>query len=153
MAKMGRPTKYTPELATEICEKISSIGMSVKHLCEMYDHWPNECTIYEWRHVHKDFSKLYDEAKKRQVTALVDDILSISDDGRNDYTTNARGEDICDAEWIARSRLRVDTRKWIAARLAPRIYGDDAAVRELNEEMEELKKLLEAKNAKEKANG
>ena len=34
------------------------------------------------------------------------------------------GERIVDHENIQRSRLRVDARKWAAARLAPRKYGD-----------------------------
>ena len=34
------------------------------------------------------------------------------------------GQTIVDHENIQRSRLRVDARKWAAARLAPRKYGD-----------------------------
>lgn len=34
-----------------------------------------------------------------------------------------QGNRRCDAEFIARSRLRIDTRKWLASKLAPKIYG------------------------------
>jgi len=49
-------------------------------------------------------------------------------DGRQaesgDYVTTSDGKRIVDHENIQRSRLRVDARKWAAARLAPKKYGD-----------------------------
>ena len=41
-----------------------------------------------------------------------------------DCITTSDGKPIVDHENIQRSRLRVDARKWAAARLAPRKYGD-----------------------------
>jgi Bacteriophage Sf6, terminase small subunit-like len=43
---------------------------------------------------------------------------------RGDYVTTSDGKTIVDHENTQRSRLRVDTRKWAAARLAPKKYGD-----------------------------
>src|SRR5258708_7552309 len=43
---------------------------------------------------------------------------------RGDYVTTSDGKRIVDHENIQRSRLRVDARKWAAARLAPKKYGD-----------------------------
>ena len=36
---------------------------------------------------------------------------------------NNQGNAIYNGEFIARSRLRVDTRKWLASKLVPKIYG------------------------------
>ena len=33
-------------------------------------------------------------------------------------------EDVLDAEHVQRSRLRIDTRKWMAGKLAPKKYGE-----------------------------
>lgn len=41
-----------------------------------------------------------------------------------DDIENADSKVVADNEHINRSRLRIDTRKWIAAKLAPKIYGD-----------------------------
>jgi hypothetical protein len=49
--------------------------------------------------------------------------LKISDDGRNDYTETEDGE-VPNHEHIQRSRLRVDSRKWLASKLVPKKYGD-----------------------------
>jgi len=48
----------------------------------------------------------------------------IADDASGDYVTTSDGKRIVDHENIQRSRLRVDARKWAAARLAPKKYGD-----------------------------
>ena len=51
-------------------------------------------------------------------------IIEIADDTGGDYVTTSDGKKIVDHENIQRSRLRVDARKWAAARLAPKKYGD-----------------------------
>ena len=48
----------------------------------------------------------------------------IADDASGDYVTTSDGKRTVDHENIQRSRLRVDARKWAAARLAPKKYGD-----------------------------
>ena len=53
---------------------------------------------------------------------------------------------VANSEWINRSRLRVDTRKWLAGKLCPRLYGDNVLAQELAREMEEFKKMLAEKN-------
>ncbi len=58
-----------------------------------------------------------------------DDLLEIADDGRNDWVEkrNAQGEVIgwtVNGEHIQRSRARIDTRKWLMSKRAPKKYGD-----------------------------
>ena len=55
---------------------------------------------------------------------LFREIIEIADDASGDYVTSSDGQTIVDHENIQRSRLRVDARKWAAARLAPKKYGD-----------------------------
>ena len=69
----------------------------------------------------------YAHAKTAQAHYLAEEIIEISDDGTNDWMTVMRGDESVEVEnkeSINRSRLRVDTRKWIAARLAPERFGD-----------------------------
>jgi hypothetical protein len=72
---------------------------------------------------------MYTRAKEIQIDLLVEEIINISDDSSND-TIIATGIDGGEyekpnTEWINRSKLRVDSRKWIAARLNRRKYGDN----------------------------
>ena len=119
---------YTEELGEEICLKLATNPKSIQKLCLENSHWPCFQTIYEWRIKVPSFGEMYLRAKQNQVEILVDQILEISDDSSEDTITrvNKMGDeyDACNSEWINRSRLRVDSRKWLAAKLAPRIYGD-----------------------------
>jgi hypothetical protein len=121
--KGGRPTKYTPELAAEICKVISSNSRSLVSLCKENPHWPDRSKIYEWLHKFTEFRDCYAQAKRQQIEALVDDILQISDDKSEDYIVGDDGMTF-NATAIQRARLMVDTRKWFASKLAPKIYGD-----------------------------
>jgi hypothetical protein len=64
------------------------------------------------------------KAREAQADKLFWQIIEIADDAGRDYVTTSDGKRIVDHENIQRSRLRVDARKWAAARLAPRKYGD-----------------------------
>jgi hypothetical protein len=63
-------------------------------------------------------------AREEQADKLFREIIEIADDASGDYVTTSDGKRIVDHENIQRSRLRVDARKWAAARLAPKKYGD-----------------------------
>lgn len=143
--KIGRPTKYTQELADEICETIASEGKSLQRLCSEHDHWPVRSKIYEWRRIHPYFRDKYTEAKKEQIETFIDEIIEISDDTSRDSRENSQGDEVANSEWLNRSRLRVDTRKWLAGKLCPRLYGENVLAQELAREMEEFKKMLLSK--------
>jgi hypothetical protein len=51
-------------------------------------------------------------------------LFSIADDGKNDTYEDDEGRTRTDHDVIARSRLRVDTRKWYLSKVLPKIYGD-----------------------------
>jgi hypothetical protein len=81
-------------------------------------------TIYLWRLKYPSFSEMYAQAKMIQADILAEECLSIADDDSQDTKINMlTGEEVCNTEFIARSRLRIDTRKWLAAKLLPKQYG------------------------------
>lgn len=77
---------------------------------------------------NEEFSKMYARAKEIRAHVLAEEILSIADDSSGDYTVNDKGEEVADHENIQRSRLRVDTRKWIASKMLPKTYGEKVDV-------------------------
>lgn len=121
---MGRPTLYTPELADLICMRIATHQESTHKLCQRFDDLPETTRIYEWRHKHPDFAHKYAQAKMQQAEIMAEQILDIADDSRGDIKYDEVGNEVINSEFVARSRLRVDTRKWLASKLAPKIYGD-----------------------------
>ena len=73
-------------------------------------------------------ANLYACAREAQADKMAEDILSIADDGKRDTYLDAEGNTRTDQDVIARSRLRVDARKWLAAKMAPKKYGDKIAI-------------------------
>lgn len=121
--KGGRPTLYTPELATEICDAIASSSVGIAKLCKENPSWPHRTNIYRWLAKQPEFKEQYSHAKICQIELLVDEILEIADDSSQDAIINDQGVRVCNSEFIARSRLRIDTRKWLACKLVPKVYG------------------------------
>lgn len=62
------------------------------------------------------------------MDVLAEEIIEISDDSHADekFITDSNGNviPVCNTEFVQRSKLRVDTRKWIMSKLAPKNYGD-----------------------------
>ena len=64
------------------------------------------------------------------MEAWADEITEISDDGTNDWMTIQRGGEAVEVEnkeVLNRSRLRVDTRKWLMSKIAPKKYAERIA--------------------------
>jgi hypothetical protein len=120
----GRPSSFTQEIADKICEGIAE-GMSLRSLCDAED-MPNKATVFRWLadEERKGFRDQYARARETQADALFDEILQIADDGANDSYKDDEGRVKVDQDVIARSRLRVDARKWMAGKLRPKVYGD-----------------------------
>jgi len=123
---MSRPTDYSPEKAAEICSLLGD-GQSLKEICERED-MPVRSTVYLWLSRHNEFSDMYARAREEQADTLADEIIGIADEASRDTKTLTHDDgskyEVCDHEWINRSRLRVDARKWVAAKLKPKKYGD-----------------------------
>lgn len=122
----GRPSGYTQEIADLICEALAE-GHSLREICKS-DNMPNKGTVFRWLAQNKLFSDQYARAREEQADCLFDDILSIADDGRNDTYEDDEGRIRTDHDVIARSRLRVDARKWMAGKLRPKVYGEKVAL-------------------------
>lgn len=117
----GRPTDYTPEIAEAICEHIAN-GRSLVTYCK--ENGVHYSTVMRWLSSNEQFRDNYTRAREDQANFLAEEILRISDDGTNDTYTDEDGKVVVNQDVLARSRLRVDSRKWYASKLLPKKYGD-----------------------------
>ncbi len=126
-AKVGRPTDYNEDIAKLICERVATHTCGLERLCSMYDDLPSKFTVNLWRYRHPEFSTRYAQAKMVQADLLAEECLEISDNSSGDTKINPEtGEEYLNSEFVARARLRIDTRKWLAAKLLPKQYGKAA---------------------------
>ena len=122
--KTGRPTKFNKEMADLICRKVATTTDGLRKICARSPELPTSETILEWRLDYPEFSSQYAEAKRIQADLLAEEIMDISDDDSQDEVIDQNGNVKMNSEYVQRSRLRVDSRKWIAAKLMPKVYGD-----------------------------
>lgn len=127
--KPGRPTVYSDELAATICTRLAE-GESLRKICAD-DTMPSKATVMCWlfEPIEDGDSKLefrtqYDRARQAQAELMADEIVDIADDTSGDVTTHEDGGETVNHDHIARSRLRVDSRKWKVSKLLPKVYGD-----------------------------
>jgi len=122
----GRPTAYTLKLATQICELIAD-GHPLRRITKM-DGMPRSSTVYEWLALHKEFADMYARAREDQADALADEIVEIADEQPElvqVYDKDGKLVEVkIDSALLTWQRNRMDARKWTAAKLKPRKYGE-----------------------------
>jgi hypothetical protein len=124
----GRPNKYTKLMAEAICEQIA-IGRSIIQITNDPD-FPSETTVYRWLRENEQFQQEYAHARELQAEHYAAEIVALADtpvEARK-VTIKADGsEEITIGDAVDRSRLQIDSRKWIAMKLLPKKYGDKLA--------------------------
>ena len=143
MAKQGKPNTGIVETVDQkreryvyqLCQATMDTDKGIKRLCDTFrkddPEFPPARTIRDWIAESEEFSALYARAKLLQADFLAEQIVEISDDSSEDELfvggddeSGAGAKRVQNSEFIARSRLRVDARKWVASKLAPKKYGD-----------------------------
>ena len=84
------------ETLKPICKAIGIPGVTKSAFMQMVDR-------------HPPLRERYARARSEGIDVLSDQLLGIADNGEEDHN---------------RSRIRVDTRKWLLSKLKPEIYGD-----------------------------
>lgn len=116
--RVGRPSSYTQEKADLICELLAE-GKSLRSVLRDNPDLPDMKTIFKWMREHEIFLQQYARAKQEAADAMAEEILEIADDDSKDKV-----EGKSDMGVIMRSRVRIDTRKWLMSKMKPKKYGD-----------------------------
>lgn len=113
----------------EICRRIAG-GSSARAALHAEDSPVSEPTFYRWLDQDGDGSlrESYARACDARADAMVDDMIEIADNAEVKTYVDDKGKTRLDYSGIHNARLRVDTRKWIAARIAPTKYGDKQTI-------------------------
>ena len=100
---------YTRELADEICRRISE-GESLRSICRDPDIPVSEGAVRAWSREDRDgFAVRFQIARDLQLDGWSDLIVDLAD--RQDLDPRDRA-------------IRIDTRKWLMSKLAPKRYGE-----------------------------
>lgn len=105
------PKEFSPEeretIQDIICCGIAH-GKALKTILETEPRMPTRETIYVWLRDDAAFSDKYARAREAQADYYADEVAQIADTEEDPN----------------RARVRIDARKWAAAKLKPKVYGD-----------------------------
>lgn len=107
---------------SEFCDHITAGG----HLAEFCrERGLSYTSMQRWINADPGRTVLYARAREDRADKLADEMVAISDEATVAATHDGESVTLAlDSAAIQRNRLRVDARKWIAAKLKPRTYGD-----------------------------
>jgi hypothetical protein len=115
------PYKWSAEIEDEIFDRIAG-GEAIRNICK--DDWlPSWPTVNKRLAADDAFAARYARAREDQAATLFDQCLTIADSQEDDIAI-VDGKETVNHDVIARAKLRIDTRKWMASKLAPKVYGD-----------------------------
>ena len=127
---------FSQELFDNICKQLED-GKSLRAICLQHG-MPNKSTFLRWLDGKTDLGisdaerqtlcDQYARACEDGIELLADEMLEIADDTSRDTITTEGGNETANHEWIARSRLMVDVRKFLLSKRLPKKYGDSSKV-------------------------
>lgn len=116
------------DLLSEIVEALRISPRSVAWLCEKNAHWPSVQTLYNWKAKSPEFRNAFNQARRDLADELAYQTIEIADDGSGDALEVERKDGssytILNNEFVQRSKLRTEVRRWLASKLAPETYGE-----------------------------
>lgn len=125
--KPGRPSKFTQELADELCRRLCE--RSLTKVCEDED-MPGLSTVLRWlgSKEHDEFRSQYAHARAVLLQRMADDAADIADQNPETVPVYDREGKLIeikiDSSFEMWRRTRIDTRKWMLSKLVPKVYGD-----------------------------
>jgi len=128
--KKAQRGKKTPERIAAILKEIeSSSSMPIWKACKLHD--LSLVSWESWLSKDEELANRYVRAKEKQLQRMADEILQISDDSiwdelfvEEDTKEGKSAKRVLNHEFVQRSKLRVDSRKWLLSKLLPKKYGD-----------------------------
>lgn len=135
-AKKQAPYKYDRESAiATVLEELAS-GRSLIAVCQGEGR-PSFTTFMRWLAEEGEAGNIlrdkYARAREAQAEVMAEDILAIADEECTTVRADKHGtqddgdgktEVVFDSTAVQRNRLRVDARKWLLSKMAPKKYGD-----------------------------
>lgn len=123
----GRPSSYSPEIASEILAEIATTRKGLKAICKEREDFPSPSTVYLWLLHSEDFSEKYARAKQDSLQVLEDEILDISDNQQPGEIVTIKGDgskEVKISDMLEHRKLQIESRKWLMMKLKPKKYGD-----------------------------
>ena len=124
---MARPTGYSLEIAAELCSEIATRADGLDAICRSRKEFPTAAGVYLWLGKYPAFLEIYTRARAEQAQLLAEQIIEIADNTQLGEIVTIKPDGTEErkmADMLEHRKLRIESRKWIAAKLLPKKYGD-----------------------------
>jgi replicative superfamily II helicase len=121
--KKGQGTKYASKYDAKLVEDMLAEiaeGNPASKVCKKYN--VSRTAFHEWVK-RKEWIDKYARAVDERAYKIFEEILEIADDKSEDIVI-IDGKKYMNAEFVQRSRLRIDARKWFLSKMLPRKFGE-----------------------------
>jgi hypothetical protein len=127
--KMGRPSKYDPEIARIICEQLSE-GVPLRQICRDNEGFPAWRTVYDWMGRDEELSASIARARDIGYDALAEECLLIADTPQfgQKQVMSDEGATTTIEDMLGHRKLQIETRLKLLAKFHPTKYGDRVAI-------------------------
>lgn len=127
-SRRRRRTLYSPALGKALCTMLAR-GHTLTSICKR-PLMPREDVVLKWAmNPTHPFSDQYARAREVGYVRMADQLVDIADDSTNDFMLKVISKDGglamgLNREALERTRIRLDTRKWLLSKALPKVYGD-----------------------------
>ena len=121
------PASEWAPVIDEILSAIATTPKSLESICKDIESAPSARTVYKWLEGDEELVQRYARAKESQLQVLADQLVDLADTDRicEKITVKADGSrEVVILDQVERTKLQIDTRKWLLAKLNPKKYGD-----------------------------
>ena len=111
----------------DILAMIATTPKSLNSICASDKRFPDARTVYRWIDADEELCQQYTRAKAAQLQILADQLVDLADTDRicRKVTEKADGStETVTLDQTDRTKLQIDTRKWLLSKLDPKKYGD-----------------------------
>lgn len=124
MSKKGKTDKITAEMIDEICARIAD-GESLNKICKD-EHIVSRQAFFNYIKDHEEAIDKYKRAREFQADYYADKILEVSENQELGEVVeiSEHGTKKTISDMISHRRLKIDTYKWLAGKLKPKVYSD-----------------------------
>jgi len=120
-------TEEKKEIAIkEVLSKLSN-GKSLRSILDLErdkELLPSRDVFRLWLKEDEDLQAQYVCACEDRQGKIFEDILDIADDSSDDSVVTENGNVVFNHEFAARSRIKIDARKWMLGKMNPKKYGE-----------------------------
>ena len=124
-AKTRPHSKYTPELAAEICDRLSN-GEPLRQICRSDPKFPVWQKIYEWMVRDPALAGAIARAREVGQDAIAEEVYALVE--RDPERIMSEGGGRVDAGYVQWIRVQADIKLKLLAKWNPKRYGDRVAL-------------------------